>query len=444
MRGFKAFHPIVSHHCLSVNPENFLILQYMRLLYTLGIRVMTLGIRLGSFKSPKLVQMLKGRKNLLETVSRFRKKAEGSLVWIHVASLGEYEQAKPVIKAFKQSRPDWLVCVSFFSPSGYEHVIKKPQPFVDFITYLPFDTKVNAEQFVETLQPNAVFFVKYDLWYHHLTAVKKRKIPLFLIAASLRNDQVYFSWYGGFFTKMLLNFDHIFTQNKETAVLLEKIGYSEWTVAGDPRYDNVEAIRLSPKSFPEIRDGIQKKILVAGSVWQEDMDLLIPYINSHTDYQYVIAPHDIRSPDIEVWEKTINKPVIRHSQLTENTRSQAWEVVIIDNIGMLSSLYQYAHIAYVGGAFGRGLHNILEGLAFRIPVIFGWLKNRNKFPEWEISQSYGCGFAAKDAKAFLEIMHTLEGEAAYAQACQGADRLLDHNLGSAKKIMDIVDTYIKT
>lgn len=405
---------------------------------------MALGIRLGSLKSPKLAQMVRGRENLLETLSRFRKEAEGPLMWVHVASLGEYEQAKPVIKAYKLSRPDWLVCVSFFSPSGYENVIKKPQPFVDFITYLPFDTHLNAEEFVKTLGPKVVFFVKYDLWYHHLAAVKKRNIPLFLIAAALRKDQMYFAWYGGFFLQMLLNFDHIFTQNQETADLLDQVGYYKWTVAGDPRYDNVEAISLSPKSFPEISDGIQKKILVAGSVWQEDMDLLIPYINSHSDYQYIIAPHDIRSPDIDDWEKTINKPIIRHSQLTENAHAQAWEVMIIDNIGMLSSLYQYAHIAYVGGAFGRGLHNILEGLAFRIPVIFGWIKNKSKFPEWEISQSYGCGFAAKDAKAFLEIMHKLEGEAAYAQACEGADRLLDHNLGSAKKIMDIVDTYIKT
>lgn len=415
----------------------------MRLLYTLGIRVMTLGIRLGSFKSPKLVQMVKGRKNLLETVSRFRKKAKGSLVWIHVASLGEYEQAKPVIKAFKQSRPDWLVCVSFFSPSGYEHVIKKPQPFVDFITYLPFDSHLNAEEFVKNLEPKVVFFVKYDLWYHHLAAVKKRNIPLFLIAAALRKDQVYFAWYGEFFLQMLLNFDYIFTQNQETADLLDQVGYSKWSVAGDPRYDNVQAIRFAPKTFPEISEGIQKKVIVAGSVWQEDMDLLIPYINSHSDYQYLIAPHDIRSPHIEDWEKAINKPVIRHSQLTGNTHSQAWEVMIIDNIGMLSSLYQYAHIAYVGGAFGKGLHNILEGLAFRVPVIFGLLKNKSKFPEWEISQSYGCGFAAKDAKALLQIMNILEDKKAYSDACEGAERLMNDNLGSARKIMDIVDTYIK-
>ncbi|HSI74405.1 MAG TPA: glycosyltransferase N-terminal domain-containing protein [Lunatimonas sp.] len=416
----------------------------MRLLYTLGIRAMTSGIRLGSLKSVKLAQMVRGRGNLLQELSQFRKDAEGPLVWVHVASLGEYEQAKPVIKAFKQSRPNWLVCVSFFSPSGYENVIKKPQPFVDFITYLPFDTQTNAEEFVKTLKPNAVLFVKYDLWYHHLAAVKKHNIPLFLIAASLRTDQVYFAWYGGFFAKMLLNFDHIFTQNKETAVLLEKIGYSEWTVAGDPRYDNVEAIRLSPKSIPEISEGFQKRIFVAGSVWQEDMDLLIPYINSHSDYQYIIAPHDIRSPHIDDWERAITKPVIRHSQLTANTHSQAWEVMIIDNIGMLSSLYQYARIAYVGGAFGKGLHNILEGLAFRIPVVFGWLKNKSKFPEWEISQSYGCGFAAKDPHSFLEIMEALEGETAYAQACDGAERLLNDNLGSAKKIMDKVDTFITT
>lgn len=416
----------------------------MRLLYTLGIRAMALGIRLGSLKSSKLAQMVRGRENLLETLSRFRKEAEGPLMWVHVASLGEYEQAKPVIKAFKFSRPDWLVCVSFFSPSGYENVIKKPQPFVNFITYLPFDTHLNAEEFVKTLEPKVVLFVKYDLWYHHLAAVKKRNIPLFLIAAALRKDQVYFAWYGEFFLQMLLNFGHIFTQNQETADLLDQVGYSKWTVAGDPRYDNVQAIRFAPKTFPEISEGIKKKIIVAGSVWQEDMDLLIPYINSHSDYQYLIAPHDIRSPNIEDWEKAITKPVIRHSQLRGNTHSQAWEVMIIDNIGMLSSLYQYARIAYVGGAFGKGLHNILEGLAFRIPVIFGWLKNKSKFPEWEISQKYGCGFAVKSANAFEEIMKKLEEDGTYTQTCIGAEKLLTDNRGSAKKIMDKVDTYIPT
>ncbi len=416
----------------------------MQVFYNLGIRVLSLGVKLGSLKSPKLRQMIQGRKGLLRALLRFRKEAQGPLAWIHVASLGEYEQAKPVIKAFKQSRPDWLVCVSFFSPSGYEHVIKKPQPFVDFITYLPFDTALNAEEFVGNLKPKAVFFVKYDLWYHHLAAVKKRNIPLFLFAAAFRADQIYFAWYGGFFIQMLLKFDHIFTQNQKSADLLEKIGYTNWTVAGDPRYDNVQAIRLSPKSFPEISEGIQKRVLVAGSVWQEDMDLLIPYINSHAGYQYLIAPHDIRSPQIVNWEKAITKPVIRHSQLTENSYSQPWEVMIIDNIGMLSSLYHYARVAYVGGAFGKGLHNILEGFAFRIPVIFGWLKNKSKFPEWEISQSYGCGFAVKDALSFEEIMDTLEVESAYTQVSDGAEKLLEDNLGSAKKIMDIVDTYIVT
>jgi 3-deoxy-D-manno-octulosonic-acid transferase len=425
-----------------VNPENLLILQLMRLLYTLGIHTLALGIRLGSLKSPKLAQMVRGRKNLLPTLSHFRMKADGPLVWVHVASLGEYEQAKPVIEAFKKSHPHWLVCVSFFSPSGYENVIKKPQAFVDYITYLPFDTPVYAEEFVQILQPKAVFFVKYDLWYHHLAAVKKRHIPIFLIAASLRSDQIYFSWYGGFFTKILLNFDHIFTQNQKTADLLVEIGYTTWTVAGDPRYDNVQAISLSPKSFPEISGGIQKRVVVAGSVWQEDMDLLIPYINSHSGYQYLIAPHDIRSPQIDEWEKAISKRVVRHSQLSENANPIPWEVMIIDNIGMLSSLYQYAQVAYVGGAFGKGLHNILEGLAFRIPVIFGWLKNKSKFPEWEISRSYGCGFAAKDVGSFRKIMDNLEDESAYNQACNGAERLLTDNLGSAKKIMEKVDTYI--
>jgi len=414
----------------------------MELLYTLGIRCLSMGIRLGSLRSPKLLQLVRGRKNIFPALSNFRGSAELPLVWFHVASLGEFEQAKPVISAFKESHPNWLVCVTFFSPSGYENVVKKKQANVDFITYLPSDSPSNAAAFVELLQPSAVFFVKYDLWHHHLLEVKKRKIPLFLVAASFRQKQSYFRWFGRFFAQMLQRFDHIFTQNQASGELLDSLGYTKWTVAGDPRFDNVNAIRLSPKVFPEIEKGIQSQVLVAGSVWQEDMEMLIPYINSHPEWQFILAPHDIRSPQIDLWEKAITRSVLRYSQRPVDGKDIHWDVLMIDNIGMLSSLYQYAKIAYVGGALGKGLHNILEGLAFRIPVIFGWLKNKSKFPEWEISQQYGCGFAIKDAAGFEAVMLKLEEDAFYTQASAAAEKLLEDNLGSAKKIMEKVDRYL--
>lgn len=411
----------------------------MRQLYNLGMGLLAIGLQVGSWKSAKLRQMVQGRKGLFERLRAFRNNASGPLAWFHVASLGEYEQAKPVIRAFRESRPHWQVVVSFFSPSGYEHVIKRPQTHVDFITYLPIDSPGNARKFLQILSPNISFFVKYDLWANHIQVAKSLGIPLFLIAAAFREQQVYFNkTYGSFFRRMLGHFDHIFTQQPLPEPLIERLGLASVSVAGDPRYDNVDTIRQSPKSFPEVATGITKPVLVGGSVWQEDMDRIIPFICAHPEYQYILAPHDIHAKAIEEWISVLPGKTLRYTGL-DTQNPQPWDILIIDTIGMLSSLYQYARVAYVGGAFGKGLHNILEPLAFRIPVVFGQLKQTGKFPEWEISQNYGCGFAIKESVDFESIMERLNDSAAYDRARSGADRLLQDNLGSAQKIMEIVN-----
>jgi len=411
----------------------------MRQIYNLGIGLLAFGLQVGSWKSAKLRQMVQGRKGVFERLQAFRLTAPGPIAWFHVASLGEYEQAKPVIRAFCESRPEWRVVVSFFSPSGYEHVIKRSQPYVDFITYLPIDSPGNARKFLQILSPNISFFVKYDLWANHILAAKSLGVPLFLIAAAFREQQVYFhETYGGFFRRILGQFDHVFTQQPIDETLIERLGLASVSVAGDPRYDNVDAIRQSPKPFPEVAKGISKPVLVGGSVWQEDMDRIIPFIRRHPEYQYILAPHDIHTKAIEAWISALPGKTLRYTHLNPQN-PQPWDTLIVDNIGMLSSLYQYARIAYVGGAFGKGLHNILEPLAFRIPVIFGWLKRGGKFPEWEISQNYGCGFAIQSTEDFESIMAQLIEGTAYDRASLGADRLLKDNLGSARKIMEIVN-----
>ncbi|WP_209329959.1 3-deoxy-D-manno-octulosonic acid transferase [Lunatimonas salinarum] len=411
----------------------------MRQLYNLGMGLLAIGLQVGSWRSTKLRQMVQGRMGLFERLRAFRNTSPGPLAWFHVASLGEYEQAKPVIRAFRESRPQWQVVVSFFSPSGYEHVIKRPQPHVDFITYLPIDSPGNARRFLQILYPNISFFVKYDLWANHILAAKSLGVPLFLIAAAFREQQVYFNkTYGGFFRRMLGHFDHVFTQQPLPAAMIERLGLKSVSVAGDPRYDNVNAISQSPKSFPEVSKGIAKPVLVGGSVWQEDMDRIIPFICAHPEYQYILAPHDIHAKAIEEWISALPGKTLRYTHL-DLQDPQPWDTLIIDNIGMLSSLYQYARVAYVGGAFGKGLHNILEPLAFRIPVIFGRLKQRGKFPEWEISQNYGCGFAVQTAADFESVMTQLTDETTYERASLDADRLLNDNLGSARKIMEIVN-----
>lgn len=410
----------------------------MRILYNLGMFLLDGLMKIGSKRSAKLKLAVDGRKNTFEAVKSFRKASPSPLAWFHVASLGEYLQAKPVIAAFKKENPLWGVAVSFFSPSGYEQAIKKKQEWVDFMCYLPIDTPHNADRFVDLLSPDMVFFVKYDLWANTILAIKQRKIPLYLVAASFRKEQVYFSWYGKFFKDILLRFDHVFVQNQVSQELLDHVGVKNISITGDPRFDNVYKTSLSPKLFPEIEQGIVQKVMVLGSIWQEDMNNLIPFINQSKDIQFIVAPHDIDRETIENWQKAITLPSVKYSEYKNQEQPQAWKVLVIDNIGMLSSLYQFAHWAYIGGAMGKGLHNILEPLAFGIPVLHGPLKKVSKFPEAGISRQYGCGFPVKDKSEIISVIAKLSQEADYVKACKAAKDLVGDNLGSADNTMAII------
>jgi len=382
--------------------------------------------------SPKLKVLVEGRKEVFENIKIFAAEYN-NIAWFHVASLGEYEQAKPVIAKLKEKMPESSVLVTFFSPSGYENVIKKAQPYVDYISYIPFDTPQNAQRFLDILNPKLVFFVKYDLWANMIFEVKKRGIPLFLFSAAFRPDQIYFKDYGAFFKEILKSFDYIFAQNQTTKDLLTTIGYSSVSITGDTRFDNVSALSRSPKKFDEIEQWISgDKVMVVGSAWQEDIDLLIPLINSDLGYKYIIAPHDIDTKKINEWQNDLSKKSVLYSELIPKSQS---EVLFIDNIGMLSSLYQYADLAYVGGAFGKGLHNILEPMAYHIPVIFGKVKRVNKFPEAGISINYGSGFSVADSSELIKVVNLLQGKDRYNRACQAAKKMVDDNLGSAEKIM---------
>ncbi|GAB3648246.1 glycosyltransferase N-terminal domain-containing protein [Echinicola sediminis] len=415
----------------------------MKLFYDFSVWAMSGALQLAKGGGSKLARMVRGRENVFVELEAFRSEFLTDLAWFHVASLGEYEQAKPVIRVFKEAFPDKLVLVTFFSPSGYENVIRKPQPHVDYITYLPFDTKANAQRFLDVVKPAISFFVKYDLWANYIFEAKKRGIPLVLFSASMRSDQVYFRAYGEFFRKILKSFDHIFSQNQETWELLRGIGVQNVSVAGDTRYDNVRQISLQPKVFPEMETFVAgKQVMVVGSAWEEDMALIVPFINKNPQYKYIVAPHDINVAQISAWQAEIKQKSIKYSELSHEQGGNI-EVLFIDNIGMLSSLYQFAKIAYVGGAFGKGLHNILEPLAFHIPVVFGKVKKKSKFPEAGISQQYGCGFEAVDAATFEEIVLDLEKESSYERAVHAAGKLVGDNLGSAEKIMKGVQNIIQ-
>ncbi len=414
----------------------------MKWFYRLGIFIIRGILPVVALFSDSVNHFLKGRKGLFEKLSAFRAKINQPIAWFHVASLGEFEQAKPVIEKLKTARPELKIVVSFFSPSGFDQLSKKPSPLIDFITYLPLDSKRQAEKFVGILKPELVFFVKYDFWYHHIQAIKNSNAALFLISASFRPDQIYFSRIV-FFQNLIKAFDLIFTQNLQSIELIESIGYEKGVMVGDTRFDRVLDTASNPKSFPELTQWIgSNQVIVAGSVWQEDMDLLLPQINLNPSMRWIIAPHSLDPEPMRRWISLISSQAILYS--TWDKKSSDAQVIFIDNIGMLSSLYQFGYLAYVGGAFGKGLHNILEPIGFKIPVIFGKLRRKEKFPEAEQSIKEGCGFEVSDSKAVKHVIEKLDDPTTYSNSKLAAEKWLRSNQGSSDRIVKEVLKYTES
>ncbi|WP_245579262.1 3-deoxy-D-manno-octulosonic acid transferase [Algoriphagus mannitolivorans] len=406
------------------------------MVYRLFFGVLPALLSFFSLFSKRIKHFLSGRKSIFSELQNFRNENQGTLIWVHVASLGEYEQAKPVIAKWKEKYPEHLVVVSFFSPSGFEPASRKPQANVDFITYIPLDRKSWAEEFVKIMDPQYAFFVKYDLWYHHVMALKQRGVPVYLISASFRSSQVYFSRFGRFFKNLLFQLDWIFTQNDQSVALLKEIGISRVSKAGDTRFDRVAATANSPKPLEDIKSWIgEKQVVVVGSAWQEDMDLLIPLINSKPEYKWIIAPHDLNPEPMDRWAKLLDSTSRKYSKWSP---TESNSVLFIDNIGMLSSLFQFAKIAYVGGAFGKGLHNILEPLGFGVPVIFGKVKKVGKFPEAPQSRIEGCGFEVSSAEELRQVFKKLENGEFYHAAADSAKKWVNLNLGAADRIVSFI------
>ena len=407
----------------------------MKMLYRIGMSLVSVLLPVLAPFNSKMGEFISGRKDLMNRLRSFKKKHPEKPIWFHVASLGEYEQAKPIIHELKARKPNAKLVVSFFSPSGYKPASKKDQPNVDFVTYLPLDLKGDAIEFVRVLDPSLAFFVKYDLWYEHIQALKNQNVPTFLVSALFRPKQAYFNS-NGFFRKILFQLDHIFTQNEASLNLLSGIGYEKASITGDTRFDRVHQNAMHPQKFPQIESWIgDRKVVVLGSVWEEDMIRLIPLINSHSHYRWIIAPHDLNQEKMREWAKKLKLRVGFYTQAGWNDSPN---VLFLDTMGMLSSVYQYAHIAYVGGGFGSGLHNILEPIGFKVPVIFGKVRLATKFPEAKLSQEKGCGFEIETAVDLELIFNKLSMEDSYRKASQSAENWLQENLGAAKKICDEV------
>ncbi|OJJ19939.1 3-deoxy-D-manno-octulosonic acid transferase [marine bacterium AO1-C] len=421
----------------------------MLFLYNIGIRLYGFAIGIAAFFNPKAKLWREGRK---KQFIRLRKALEGNqapVIWFHTSSLGEFEQGRPVIEHLKANHPEFKILLTFFSPSGYE--VRKDYDQADYIFYLPLDTKRNAQRFLKIVRPQAVFFVKYEFWYHFLNETQKANIPMVLFSAIFREQQFFFKSYGNFFRKVIRNYTHIFVQNQISVDLLTNIKVKNVSIAGDTRFDRVKAIADKLEKFPIIEQFINGQLtFVIGSSWWRDLAIIVPFLNDFgTPLKTIIAPHEINDNEIERLQNVLKKKSIRYSEgktmdLTDPNhlkQLQESDVLILDNVGMLAWLYQYADFAYIGGGFGEGLHNTLEPAVFDTPVLFG--KEYDKFQEAIDLVERGGAFSVKDREELEAVMNDLyfneEKRAKAAKVC--TDYVLE-NLGSSDKIYQYFEDKI--
>ena len=346
----------------------------MLFLYNLVVILASQLLKLVAHFSPKMKLFVDGRKSVFQTLSD-KIQSSDKTIWFHAASLGEYEQGLPVIEAIKKQFPNHKIVVTFFSPSGYE--VRKNNTVADVTVYLPLDTISNAKQFISLVHPEMAFFIKYEYWPNYLNELKKQQIKTYLISGILRENQAFFKWYGGFYRNALKTFDYFFVQNESSKTLLQSIGFNNVKVSGDTRFDRVVSILERDNSLDFIEQFKNNKTtIVIGSSWPKDEALLVNYINqSSDDVKFIIAPHNIKSEQIQELKNAITKKIVLFSENVETRHAlslQEYSVFIIDTIGILTKIYSYADIAYVGGGFGNpGVHNILEPATFGVPVVIG-------------------------------------------------------------------------
>ncbi|WP_345267689.1 3-deoxy-D-manno-octulosonic acid transferase [Nibrella viscosa] len=409
--------------------------------YTISIRLYQSILKAAAPFHPKARLAVQGRQQLLEKMRVQFHNNQAPVAWFHAASLGEFEQGRPVIEAFRRQYPNFKILLTFFSPSGYE--IRKNYAGADYIFYLPFDTPENAKQFVELAQPQIAFFIKYEFWYNYLRELHRRHIPTIAFSTIFRPNQLFFKPYGGFYRNFLTYFHRLLVQNQASVDLLESIGVTNVTLAGDTRFDRVKQVADAKKDIP-IAQAFKANtpLLVVGSAWQTDMAVLIPFLNQFPHpLKVIIAPHEIHDDEIERWRRELRQASIRFSETQKPEFNQStipsFNILFIDNIGMLSSLYQYGEFAYIGGAFGKGLHNILEAATFGVPLFFG--PNYGKFQEAiDLSQA-GAAFPVTNT-AELEAAFTplYIDPAALAKAGELSRQYVVRNIGATDTVMQVV------
>lgn len=342
----------------------------MHFLYNISIHFYILGIRIAGIFNPKAKLWINGRKNIFQEL-KVATKNESNIVWFHCSSLGEFEQGRPIIENYKRKYPTHKILLTFFSPSGYE--TRKNYEGVNWVFYLPADTTSNAKRFVEIVKPKKAIFIKYEFWFNYMATCKEQNIPFYSVSAIFRKEQIFFK--NKWFASQLKNITHFFIQEKNSSKLLKSIGYNNTTISGDTRFDRVKENANSAKEIPLIAEfSKQKPTIICGSTWPKDEDLIANFIKENQQYNYIIVPHELSK--VRQLQKRTNGLLFSNRNVQNIHNSN---VLIIDSIGLLSSIYQYGYIIYIGGGFGKGIHNILEPAAFDKPIIFG--PHYNKFNE---------------------------------------------------------------
>ena len=415
------------------------------MIYNIVIYFVLWGIAIASLFNEKVRKMWRGEREAFKILKQ-KVDPNAKYIWFHAASLGEFEQGRPLMERIRKDYPQYKILLTFYSPSGYE--VRKNYEGADIICYMPVDTRLNAIRFLRLVRPVMAFFIKYEFWSNFLHILKHRNIPTYSVSSIFREDQVFFKWYGRSYAGVLKCFTRFFVQNEESKRLLEGIGITAVDVVGDTRFDRVLQIKEAAKQLPiceSFRTGVASsqsadvphhdfKVFVAGSSWPPDENIFIPFFNEHEDWRLLIAPHVIAEEHLKLILSLIKgKKVVRYTQTTPEEAAEA-DVLIIDCFGLLSSMYNYGDVAYIGGGFGVGIHNTLEAAVWNMPVIFG--PNNKKFQEAQGLLKSGGGFEINTYEDFSGLMSSLMNDENFLkQAGDKAGAFVAHLAGATDKVL---------
>lgn len=407
----------------------------MELLYLLAVEMYGFGIRIAALFLPKAKQWVEGRQHWESDLATQLQGKSSHRIWFHCPSLGEFEQGRPVLEQIRKQYPDYCIVLTFFSPSGYN--AKKNEPLADVVTYMPLDGKIRSRKFLRLVNPRLVFFVKYDFWYYYGKELHDRKIPFFCVSANFRPGQIFFRFWGKFFRKILTRYTHIFVQDQASLELLYKSAIPSVTVAGDTRFDRVLENSERTADFPMLKNfAASGTVLVAGSTWPADERLLAGLLRANPALKLIIAPHEISERGLQSLEQRFFGKAVRYTKTAEADAAHA-RVIIIDTIGMLSLIYRFGKYTYVGGGFGRGIHNILEAAVYGKPVFFG--PNFKKFKEARDMKAMGSGIVVKRTSDLKSEFSRLESNVdEYTKIAAKSHKYIEDRKGATEILMNFL------